>query len=443
MSQGYGMQHVLDVERLLHAHRPSGLAGDLPVEGFVYPYYEGYSIANLPATIAAILGAELEETAPPIPSSLWSDLAAGVRRIVLVLVDAVGYGTVRSLQETIPTFHRLLRAGRLFPLTSVFPSTTVVALTTMWTGRTPLGHGFVGTRLLLPDQGVMADMLALAPAAHKQDRESLLGWGWQPEQFVTVPSLGKQLNDQEVQTVALTYYPYLNGGLSRIFHRDAKERRGYVGFSDLWINLREVVVRHRAERLFVYAYWGEVDAMSHVYGPDAEPCRSALRHLMRGMEEDFLASLPASAREGTLFLLVADHGQVPTPADRVVYLSDHPPLREALLLPPAGEPRASFLYVQPGLEERVRSYVEEHFADRFVLVETDRALAAGLFGPERPTPTLRARLGDFLLLARDDSQLLLARKQRPGEPPVLVGHHGSLTPGEMLVPLLMARLDGV
>lgn len=432
-----------DVEGLLRARRLPGLEGALPDEGFVFPHYEGYSLANLPSTVAAILGAELEGTAPPIPSHLWADLATGVRRVVLVLLDAVGYGTFRRLSDEDPTLRRLVRAGRLFPLTSIFPSTTVVALTTVWTGRTPLGHGFVGTRLLLSDQGVVADMLALAPLAHKRDREALLEWGWEPERFVTVPTLGKQLNAHGVQTVALTFYPYLDGGLSRIFHRDAGARRGYIGLSDLWINLRETVVRSRDERLFAYAYWGEVDSLSHVYGPDSEPCRSALRHLMRGLAEDFLAPMPAAAREGTLLLIVADHGQTPTPAERAVYLTDHPALREMLLLPPAGEPRASFLYLRPGQEERLRSYIADHFGDRFLLIETDRALAAGLFGPEQPSPALRARLGDFLLLARDDSQLLLARKRKAVEPSVLVGHHGSLTPAEMLIPLLMVRLDGV
>ncbi|HID90080.1 MAG TPA: hypothetical protein EYP52_10310 [Anaerolineae bacterium] len=437
------MERSFDIEQRLRAHRLPGLEGLLPAGKFIYPYYEGYSIANLPATIAAILGVELEGAAPPIPSHLWSDLATGVRRVVLVLLDAVGYGTLRRLGEADPTLRRLLRAGRFFPLTSVFPSTTVVALTTIWTGRAPLGHGFLGTRLLLPEQGVVADMLALAPVAHKQDRESLLEWGWEPERFVTVPGLGKRLSDQGIQTIVLTFYPYVNNGLSRIFHRDAGKRRGYVGLSDLWINLREAVARSQAERLFVNAYWGEVDALSHVYGPDTEHSRSALRYVMRGLEEDFLAPLPASAREGTLLLLAADHGQIPTPAERVVYLSDHPVLQETLLLPPTGEPRASFLYVQPGQVERLRSYIAEHFAGRFVLLETDRALAAGLFGPERPTPALRPRLGDFLLLAQDGSQLLLTKKWGAGKPPVLLGHHGSLTPAEMLVPLLMVRLDGV
>jgi len=433
--------NAAQVEHLLRSRRLPGLEEILPAS-FILPHYGGYSIANLPATVAAMLGAELTDAAPPVPADVWADLALGVRRVVLVLLDAVGYLTLRRLGETAPCFRRLLEAGRLIPLTSVFPSTTVVALTTLWTGRTPLGHGFLGTRLLLFEQGVLADMLALAPAAHKE-QEMLLGWGWKPEQFVTVPSLAAQLADQGVRSVALTYLPYLEGGLSRIFLRDASEKRGHVGFSDLWIHLRHALAHAPDGPLFVSVYWGLADALGHLYGPDAEPLRAELRLLDRAMEEDFLRPLPAKAREGTLLLIVADHGQTPTPAERAVRLSDHPTLEQTLLLPPAGEPRAAYLYVRSGQAETLRTYVAEHLADRFVLLETERALAAGLFGPEEPTPALRGRLGDFLLLARDDAQLIASRGKGGGDERVLLGHHGSLTPAEMLVPLLMVRLDGV
>jgi hypothetical protein len=143
------------------------------------------------------------------------------------------------------------------------------------------------------------------------------------------------------------------------------------------------------------------------------------------------------ARWRTLLVITADHGQTSTPPERAVQFADHPALRQMLLLPPAAEPRAAYLYVRPGQTEAVRAYVAEHLADRFVLLEMEQTLAAGLFGPGEPSPKTRARLGDLLLLARNDSRLLVTE-----EPVPFHGHHGSLTPEEMLVPLLMARLDG-
>ena len=425
------------IEHTIRAHRLPGLEEHLP-EKFILPHYGGYSIANLPATIAALLGVELPDAAPPLPTHLWADLASGVRCVVLVLLDAVGYLQLqRILAEEDSAFRRLAQAGRLVPLTSVFPSTTVVALTTLWTGRTPLGHGFLGTKLLLPEQGVLANMLHLSPAAHDQSEE-LLDWDWEPEKFVTVPSLAQQLTAGGVQTIAYTYLPHLAGSLSRIFLRGMTKVQGYIGFGDLWINLRRTLVRRQNEPLFVSAYWGSTDSLAHLYGADVEPFRAELRHLARALEEDFLTPLPAAAREGTLLIITADHGHTATPPERIVYLSDHPTLQQTLLLPPAGEPRAAYLYVRPGQTERLRAYVTEHLAGRFLLLEMEQVLAAGLFGPDEPTPDVRARLGDFLLLAQDDSRLMVEEKPVPFH-----GHHGSLTPEEMLVPLLMVRLDGI
>jgi hypothetical protein len=424
-----------DTEHILRTHRLPGLEETLPGE-FVLPHYGGHSIANLPATVARLLGVELTDAAPPLPAHLWADLATGVRSVVLITLDAVGYPHLRHLLNAEDSvLNYLPQVGRLIPLTSIFPSTTVAALTTLWTGRAPLGHGFVGTRLLLPEHGTLANMLQLGPAIHRQSG-ALLDWGWVPEEFVTVPGLGQQLADRGIETVAHTHLPFLGGGLARIFMRGMEEVRGHVDFSDMAINLRHALLQRSDRPLFANAYWGGLDGTAHTYGPTGERFRVALRHVVRSLEEDLLAPLPAAAREGTLLIISADHGQVSTPPERVVQFSDHPALRRMLLLPPAGEPRASYLYVRAGQAKSVRAYVAEHLADRFIVVEMEQALAAGLFGPGEPAPEVRARLGDLLLLAIDDSRLLVK-----DEPVPFHGHHGSLTAGEMLVPLMMVRLD--
>ena len=81
--------------------------------------------------------------------------------------------------------------------------------------------------------------------------------------------------------------------------------------------------------------------------------------------------------------------------------------------------------------------------DRFALLHTDEALEAGLFGPVAAlTPTSRVRLGDALLIARNGNRLTM-KKEEKEEGHQLRGHHGNLTPDEMLVPLLVARLDAL
>ena len=404
--------------------------------GFVLPHYGGLSIASLGATMAGLLGMELEGAEPPLPRIMWGDLVGEVRTVVLVLLDGVGYLHLRPLLEDENTpFGLLASRGRFAPLTSVFPSTTMTALTSLWTGRTPGDHGFLGSRLLLPEYGVLANMLKLAPAAGGRPGE-LLEWGLVPEQFVPGPHVAQTLSAAGVRSVAHLYGPHIGGGLSRIFLRGVERMEGYVGFSDMWSNVRETVVRRTSQPLLVNVYWTGTDDVAHEYGPDGERFQAALRDLGRSMQEDFIERLAGSAREGTVLIITADHGQIATPEGSEVYLSDHPYLREMLLLPPSGETRASYLYVRPGQAEHAAHYVGEHLADQFLLLETDGAIAAGLFGGSGVSPSLRGRLGDFLLLARGNSSLVPA-----GGKAAYRGHHGSLTAEEMMVPLVMARLD--
>jgi len=429
------MNDIADrVEHLLGSRRVS----DLP-EHFVLPHYSGYSIVNLAPTVAQLM--EIASQAPALPKHLWTDLADDVRCVLLLILDAVGYRQLRRyLDMDSSVFTHLALEGRLVPITSVFPSTTVSALTSIWSGRPPLDHGFLGTKLILPKQGVLANMLHMAPAIYGGGG-SLEDWGWEQEDFIRVPSLAGELAAAGIKTVAHTRHSFLGSTLTRILLSGVEEIRGYVGLSDLWLNLRRTLTERETDRrLFIDAYWAGADNMGHVYGPMGAYLPATLRHFARSFEEDFLDRLPKEAREGTLLIITADHGQIATPPEQVTHLPDHPRLQKMLLLPPAGESRAAYLYAVPGQEDALRDYVSEHLADHFVAQETERVLEMGLFGRgEALAPHIRARLGDVVLIARDDSRLTMREKKEDGVQ--LRGHHGSLTPEEMLVPLLMVRLD--
>jgi len=408
---------------------------------FVLPDYTGYSIANIAPTIARVFDVNLEGPSPPLPECVWADVARDVECVVLLLLDAVGYLQLKGYMASEPSlFTRLARQGQFFPITSVFPSTTVSALTSIRTGRSPVDHGFLGTKLLLSEQGVLANMLKMAPAAYT-GAGRLDKWGWEAADFVTVPSLAQQLGAAGIGSVVHTRRHFIGSTLTQVLLQGVDDLQGYLHLSDLWINLRRTLSqRPVGKRLFVDVYWSGVDDTGHTYGPDDEYMPSALRHFCRSLEEDLLSTLAPEVRKSTLLIVAADHGQIATPADEVVHLPDHPGLQETLLLPPAGESRAAYLYLRPGQKSAMQSYVAEHLAEQFVLLDTDRALEAGLWGHSAEiTPALRGRLGDMLLTARHDAQLSSRAKEVDGTS--LKGHHGGLTAQEMLVPLLMARVD--
>jgi hypothetical protein len=97
-----------------------------------------------------------------------------------------------------------------------------------------------------------------------------------------------------------------------------------------------------------------------------------------------------------LLILVADHGQIATQPDPHYDLSNHPSLARRLHILPTGENRLMYLYLRPGQGEAAREYIERTWPNQFVFLDPVFAINAGLFGPGKPHPRLRDRLGGLL-----------------------------------------------
>jgi hypothetical protein len=152
---------------ILRSHRLPDI--DLGADA-LHPHYTGLSILNLAASIEQWFGLP-PGTHAPLAIEALASMASDARQVVVCLLDALSFsrftgwldGPGRALQP-------LVAAGLLAPLTSVVPSTTASALTTLWTGRSPAEHGILGYELLLREYGLIANMITLAPAAFDNQR---------------------------------------------------------------------------------------------------------------------------------------------------------------------------------------------------------------------------------------------------------------------------------
>jgi hypothetical protein len=102
----------------------------------------------------------------------------------------------------------------------------------------------------------------------------------------------------------------------------------------------------------------------------------------------------------------------------------------------AGEARARHVHARPGAEADVAATWTEVLGDRMWVAPRDQAIAAGWFGP-RVADGVRDRIGDVVAAAAGPVGVF----QRDVDPlqSQLVAHHGSMTPAEQLVPLLLVR----
>ncbi|WP_420642083.1 alkaline phosphatase family protein [Candidatus Leptofilum sp.] len=408
----------------------------LPVpDEFTLPNYADGSIANVPATIAKMLGVQLTGLSA-LPEVMWRPLG-GVKRVVLLTLDGFGWNLFQARQDLVTAVSQ--RATITNQLTSIFPSTTVAALSSLWTGSAPAQHGLVGLKLFFPEFAVSAGMLDFSPLFYKA-KDALVDAGLDPETFLQHPGVGEQLGKVGIPTYAFKGKEIANSVLSQMHGRGVTESFGMVSFADMLVQMRELLHKRAGEPLFINAYWPSIDTISHYHTWQGTPVAAELRAIIYQLQTEFFDALTDAARQDTAFFIVADHGQELTPLSHQIFLSDHPQLEQMLFMRPTGEPRVLYLYTKHGCREATMDYINTKLGHAMTAVPAQAALQAGLLGPEPFAANVADRLGDVIVIMRGGYTLFSEVEREWAHK--MIGRHGGLTHAEMQVPWLGFRLDG-
>lgn len=372
------------------------------------------SIVNLVASIDAGLGARGDY----VPLAELPAVRLAERPVVLMVIDGLGDALLARYPDSTLARHR---AGRL---TSVFPTTTASAITSFSTGVAPQQHAITGWFTWLRELGTVATVLPFVPRSGGVPF-SALGIG--PAQIVGRPPMTDRLR---VPATVLSPAAIVNSDYSRAAAGRA-ERVGHTGLKDFFARLAKRL--RNGEPQYVFAYWTEVDHLAHTHGIASAEVDAHFREL----DAAFAGFLERIAGSGALVLATADHGLIDTAPDRVVRLEEYPALATRLALPLCGEPRAAFCYVRSGQGRAFTDAVAGELGAAAEVLLSAEALARGLFGLGTPEPRLADRIGDYVLLMRDNwvvRDRLLTEK-----PFIQIGVHGGLSADELYVPLIVAE----
>ncbi len=398
----------------------------------ILPSYDGFGIANIIPSVSAWLGGK-SLPAAPLDESISNHFAKNYKQVLVILVDALGYKQLRRwiADGHLPFWQTQIEAGHLFPLTSICPSTTASALTSIWTGSTPSQHGVIGYEMWLWQLGMSINNIFHMPAFFEGDMGGLSRGGFNPQTFLGIDPIGTHFKKWGIDTHAVMPSHIIGSGLSRMHLNDATFH-GYSSESDMWMKVRQLLINPNPRRQFVYAYWSVVDTLSHRYGTYAEVGLDSFTNFSNSFERLLIEKVNKRKPGDTLVLLTADHGSVTTPVDENYNLVNHPELRKMLVIPPTCEARLPFLYTKNGQDETVRDYFEKTWPGKFKLINREQALQMELFGKGAPNPDLDNRIGDLVAVVTDSEAYLWW----PNKLNHMAGRHGGLHEDEMLVPLL-------
>lgn len=361
---------------------------DHSIEGPLLPDYGDACVTGL---VPALLEGSHE------PDWLSHDLLSA-RRVLLLVLDGLGWNQLQQRRGAAPVLAAM--EGR--PITTVAPTTTAAALTSISTGCPPGEHGLVGYRIAV--DGAVLNTLRWTTGDGDARRRI------DPSTFQPCPAFGGQ------HPPVVTRSEFAGSGFSRA-HLSATRLVGYADRQDLVDRTVDLLA---SVEPFVYAYWDGIDRTAHEYG-------------LEDRYEEELADCDAMVDAiidrvppGTAVVVTADHGQVHV-GDRIL---DLPPEVTSCLDGQSGEARFRWLHARPGAAADLHAAAVEAFGDLAWIRTRDEVEAECWLGP-RLGPAARSRLGDVALVAReqvafrDPAEVMSIR---------LIGRHGSLTPDEMLVP---------
>lgn len=398
------------------------------------PEYDGGGLLNVPATALDVLGARDAGDAPAL-IGLDPALREGVKRVVVVLADGLGWWQLEMFCDRgdTPFLAELRERARrrdqaqLVEATTVFPSTTAAAITTLNTARTPLEHGNIAYFVWLEEFAEVTAMLRWGRAVNRRgsyfDDPAV-----DPLRYVKVPSIHARLRERGIPSYVIEPEIFRAEAMTRM-HAAEANFVGYVVPSTMGVRLHAAMA-DAPRPSYVYAYWSGIDTVSHLYGPRSEEAAIeatifdvALRHALAGR-----------AAGDTLVLLTADHGHASTDPDKMLDIVGDEELRALLRNPPAGEPRLVFLHTDK--RDRVREHLERKWPGAVTLLDRDELIDAGLFGRGDATMA-RRRIGEVVVLLDRDLSASIVKVD--GQTLRHRGSHGGMTADEMRIPILAWR----
>jgi hypothetical protein len=363
-----------------------------------------YSAANLSGLVPALMAA------PGARPAWLTGAAREAGQVVLLVLDGLGWEQLRDRRALAPHMSSL-QGG---PITSVVPTTTACALTSLVVGAPPAAHGVVGYRLVVAGPTGPEVMNVLKWRTPSGDARPFVD----PLTFQSRDPFGG------IAVPVVSKAAFAGTGFTDAHQRGARQV-GWYESSALAVEVRRLV---EAGEPFVYAYYDGIDRTAHIYGFDAH--YEAELVAADRIVGDLLDVLPPEAA----LVVTADHGQVEV-GSNLVELDDEVMALTAMV---SGEPRFRWLHTPSGERDEVEKLADlcrERYGAQAWVATYDQVESDGwLGGPV--SDEVRPRLGDVAI-----APFAPVAYMEPGEAAEsrLVCRHGSLTADEMYVPLLSSR----
>lgn len=376
------------------------------------PDYNGWSLLNLMSTIIHKYNGHTDySTLKAMPNEYIKN-----NKTIFILIDAFWYSSVPFVKELIEPIFNINR------ITTVFPTSTTSAITTINTWEPPWVHGLISWTQNMKSLGLV--WIPLIHATRYYNPISFTDSDFSETYWSEMNTIYEKL---KVDSSVITKSAYRNSIYTKTTSKWVKNIASYNSAIDI-PQLLENELRTSSE--YIYLYFDDYDIASHEYWYDDDRAIQVLRDIL-SLIINFIKkeSLPFN------LFITGDHGQINSGTR--INLSDFPLLNSFLVIPPTGDARHMNFFVKNGRNKDFLLYFQEKFSDYFDIFSYEDVLSLWLYGIKTDSDWFRDVFWDYLAIAKDNYTIwnyLFNEKITTQR-----GEHWWLSEHELFIPLLSKK----
>jgi len=370
----------------------------------IFPDYKN-NIVNVSATISKWLG---NDNDIPQIKSLQDELEKNPQNVIFMVVDGLG----KNILEKHLAKDSFLRKNIRQTLTTVFPSTTTCATTTLASATYPAEHGWLSWAMNFPENKTVELFRDTDYYTGKPVEKDFAFDNLPFKLFFSKPSKAIEVHACATEKIRI--------------HKTANDHHAFTGIKGMFKEIKKICRGYNQK--FVYVYTTQPDATMHSFGIGHKKV-SKIVHEINDRLEKFMKKHPE-----TLVVLTADHGHIDLAG--FIHIHEDKEITDCLASPFSGEARAAFFHIKKNMHDKFKRAFEKYAAD-FDLYETKDLIKKGVFGDFKDNGYEKF-LGDYIAAGKDTNKaFVFAPGKEIYNGNAIIGHHTGMTADEMQVPLVI------
>jgi hypothetical protein len=243
---------------------------------FVHPRYGGYSFADIPGSIASLLGVDSGARCSMAQSSSQFAAAASITSFSSSSTDS---GSTTGSSAPRGALACAFRRARLAHLADGrIPIDDAAALTTLSTGLPPLQHGLPEWMIYVEELDEIIFTLPFRRWNSRQ-RDELAALGHDGRLLFEGRTIFDTLAAAGIPSVAFCHSAYAQSAYSLASKRGSRSV-GFLGAADLAVRIADELEAATTPTFF-YVYWDHLDTLEHAHAPRSREARVEISLMSR------------------------------------------------------------------------------------------------------------------------------------------------------------------